>query len=448
MNAIELITEIPGPRSLELAERKRRVVGRAASEAYVPVFVERGSGARVTDVDGNTFLDFAGGIGCLNVGHSHPRVVTAIRDAAERFSHTDFTLLAYAQYVELAERLLARTPIGGDKRAFFFNSGAEAIENAIKLARSYTGRPAAIAFEGGFHGRTYMAMSLTSKPHPYKTRFGPFASEIYRAPFPSSLEHGEEASELALAALRQVLKLHVAPETVAAIVIEPVQGEGGFVVAPAAFLAGVRALCDEHGVVLVADEVQSGFGRTGTLFAMEQMGVEPDLITVAKSIAAGLPLSGVLGRAEIMDAPGDSEIGGTFVGNPIACSAALAVLDVIEEEGLLERSKLIGSRLRERFVEAASASSGILEVRGLGAMIGVEFGTRDETGAVHRDPELATAVASEALAGGVILLKAGVAGNVIRTLVPLVISDSELEEALDVIVAAIESAGRERLDSD
>ena len=439
MGAIELVTEIPGPRSRALGERKARVVGRA-KELYVPVFIERGAGARLTDVDGNTFLDFAGGIGCLNVGHSHPRVVAAIAETSARYTHTDFTVLPYPQYVELAERLLARVPISGEKRAFFFNSGAEAIENAVKIARSHTGRPAIIAFEGGFHGRTYMAMSLTSKVHPYKTRFGPFASEIYRAPYPSVLEHGERATEIALDSLRRVLALHVAPESVAAMVIEPVQGEGGFVAAPAAFLQGVRRLCDEHGIVLVVDEVQSGFGRAGTLFAIEQMGVEPDLVTVAKSIAAGLPLSGVLGRAEIVDAPGDSEIGGTYVGNPVACAAALAVLDVIDDEGLLERSQRIGSRMRERFSEAARTHGGIVDVRGPGAMVGVEFGVRDGAGRVEPDPALTSRVVAGALADGVILLKAGVAGNVIRTLVPLVISDDELEEALDVIVASIAAA--------
>ncbi len=301
-----------------------------------------------------------------------------------------------------------------------------------------------IAFEGGFHGRTYMAMSLTSKANPYKTRFGPFAPEVYRAPFPNVLEHGEQATEIALSALRRVLGLHVAPEAVAAIVIEPVQGEGGFVPAPAAFLQGVRRLCDEHGIVLIVDEVQSGFGRTGTLFAIEQMGVEPDLVTVAKSIAAGLPLSGVLGRAEIVDAPGDGEIGGTYVGNPVACAAALAVLDVIDDEGLLERAGRIGDRMRERFSEAARAHPGIVDVRGPGAMVGIEFGSRDSAGRVAPDPALASRVVAGALERGVILLKAGVAGNVIRTLVPLVISDQELEEAIDAIVGAIAAATGDR----
>src|SRR6266498_3320901 len=313
--AIELRTAIPGPRSQEILARKERVVADPLA-IFIPVVIDRGEGATLTDVDGNTFIDFTGGVGCLNVGHANPRVVEAVQKQAAKFFHTDFTIVPYEVYVTLAERLVAMAPISGPVKAAFFNAGTEAIENAVKFARAYTKRPAVIAFEGGFHGRTLLSLSLTSKTHPYKARLGPFAPEVYRVPFPN--DYRGPSAEEALAALERALITQVAAETVAAIVIEPVQGEGGFVVAPQAFLDGVRRLCDEHGIVMVVDEVQTGFGRTGKLFAIEHYGIEPDLITVAKSIAAGLPLSGVIGKAEIMDAPGDSAIGGTYVGNPVA----------------------------------------------------------------------------------------------------------------------------------
>src|SRR6266480_4950585 len=298
--SIELRTEIPGPRSREILERKERFVADPLS-VFLPAFVEKAHGATLTDVDGNTFIDFTGGVGCLNVGHSHPQVVAAAQEQLARFSHTDFTIVPYEIYVTLAERLCELAPVRKPAKAAFFNAGAEAVENSIKFARSFTGRPAVIGFEGGFHGRTLLALSLTSKTHPYKAGLGPFAPEVYRVPFPNDYR-GPSADE-ALAALERALITQVAAETVAAIVIEPVQGEGGFVVAPQAFLDGVRRLCDEHGIVMVVDEVQTGFGRTGKLFAIEHYGIEPDLITVAKSIAAGLPLSGVLGKAYFFDAP-------------------------------------------------------------------------------------------------------------------------------------------------
>jgi 4-aminobutyrate aminotransferase/(S)-3-amino-2-methylpropionate transaminase len=438
--SIVLRTEIPGPRSRELTARKDRVVARAKS-LWTPVWVDHAEGALLTDVDGNTFIDFGGGIGCLNVGHSHPRVTAAVVAAAQRFLHTDFTIVPYEGYVELAERLLARVPISGETRAAFFNSGAEAVENAVKIARAATGREAVIAYEGAFHGRTLMAMSLTSKVRPYKQGMGPFAPEVYRVAFPDAFRLGPDAAEIALADLRRALVTRVDPASVAAIIIEPVQGEGGFVPASPAYLRGLRELCDEHGIVLIADEVQSGFGRTGRLFAMEHMGVEPDLVCVAKSIAAGLPLSGVLGRQAIMDGPGDSQIGGTYVGNPVACAAALAVLDVIDDEGLLERSRVIGDRMRERYTGLQARTPAIGDVRGLGPMLGIEFVRDDE--ALSPDAALATRVVEEALRRGVILLKAGTAGNVIRTLVPLVVTDAQLDEALDVIDAAVSAAVRQ-----
>src|SRR6266699_2263566 len=343
--AIELKTEIPGPRSQEVLERLAAGVSRALAITF-PIVAAEARGATITDLDGNVFIDFAGGVGCLNVGHSHPHVVAAAQEQLDRFSHTDFTVVPYEVYATLAERLLALAPFRGPAKAAFFNAGTEAVENAVKFARAYTGRPAVIGFEGGFHGRTLMSLTLTSKTHPYKAGLGPFAPEVYRVPFPNDYR-GPSADE-ALAALERALVTQVAAETVAAIVIEPVQGEGGFVVAPPEYLQAVRALCDEHGIVLVVDEVQTGYGRTGRLFAIEHYGIEPDLITVAKSIAAGLPLSGVLGKAAIMDAPGPGAVGGTYVGNPVAQAAAVAVLDVIEDDGLVERAAAIGDVVRGR----------------------------------------------------------------------------------------------------
>src|ERR1041384_424120 len=309
--SIELRTEIPGPRSREILERKERA-GPAPPSVFLPVVVEEAHGATLTDVDGNTFIDFTGGVGCLNVGHSNAQVVAAAQEQMARFSHTDFTIVPYEVYVTLAERLCALAPIQQPTKAAFFNAGAEAVENAVKFARSFTKRPAVIGFEGGFHGRTLLSLSLTSKTHPYKAGLGPFAPEVYRVPFPNAY-HGPSAAQ-ALAALRRAFATVVAPENVAAIVVEPVQGEAGFIPAGTEFLHGVRDICDGHGIALVCDEVQSGFARPGRFFAIEHYGVEPDLITVAKSIAGGLPLSGVLGKAGIMDAPGDSAIGGTYAG--------------------------------------------------------------------------------------------------------------------------------------
>src|ERR1700756_354045 len=298
--SIELKTEIPGPRSREILARKERVVADPLS-VFLPVVIEEGRGATLTDVDGNTFIDFTGGVGCLNVGHSHPRVVEAAQEQLAKFSHTDFTIVPYEVYVTLAERLIEASPFRSPAKAAFFNAGTEAVENAIKFARAYTGRPAVIAFEGGFHGRTLLSLSLTSKTHPYKAGLGPFAPEVYRVPFPNAYRGPSSAD--ALDAIERAFATQVAAETVAAIVVEPVQGEGGFIPAPPEFLRGLREVCDRHGILLVVDEVQTGFARTGRFFAIEHSGVEPDLITVAKSIAMGLPLSGVLGKAPIMDAP-------------------------------------------------------------------------------------------------------------------------------------------------
>jgi 4-aminobutyrate aminotransferase / (S)-3-amino-2-methylpropionate transaminase / 5-aminovalerate transaminase len=432
--SIELRTEVPGPRSLEILERKERVVAGLLAPVF-PIVAAAAHGARLTDVDGNTYIDFTGGVGCLNVGHTQPKVVRAAQEQLSRFSHTDFTIVPYELYVELAERLLERAPFSRPAKAAFFNAGTEAVENAVKFARAYTKRPAVIAFEGAFHGRTLLSLSLTSKTHPYKAGLGPFSPEVYRVPFANDYR-GPDA-RTALEALERALVTQVAAETVAAIVVEPVQGEGGFVVAPPEFMEGIRRICDDNGIVMVVDEVQSGFGRTGKLFAIEHYDVEPDLITIAKSIAAGLPLSGVLGRAEIMDAPDPGAVGGTYVGNPVAIAAAHAVLDVISEERLNERAEAIGETIRARMEVWRDRFDAVADVRGLGAMLAIAI-ERDG----KPDADLATAVAEGAARRGLLLLKAGIDSNCIRVLVPLVIEDGELAEALDVWEDALtESAG-------
>jgi 4-aminobutyrate aminotransferase/(S)-3-amino-2-methylpropionate transaminase len=433
--AIELRTAVPGPRSREIMARLDRVVA-APLAVNLPIVAEGARGALLTDVDGNTFIDFTGGVGVLNVGHSHPQVVAAIAEQAARFTHTDFTIVPYEVYVELSERLLAVAPFSGPAKAAFFNSGAEAVENAVKIARLATGRSAVIAFDGAFHGRTLMAVSLTSKVDPYKRGLGPFAPEVYRAPYPN-LYRGPDA-ETALAELEAMFATQVAADQVAAIVFEPQQGEGGFLPAPQAFVEGLRRIADEHGIVLVADEVQTGFARTGRMFAVEHYGVEPDLVTVAKSIAGGLPLSGVLGKAAIMDAPHEGAIGGTFVGNPVAQAAAVAVLDVIESDGLVERAGAIGDAIRTRMLQWQERWPRIGDVRGLGAMLAIEL--VEDPATKEPAPALAGAVIEAATQRGLLLLKAGVHGNCIRVLCPLVISDAELDEALDAWEQALESA--------
>jgi 4-aminobutyrate aminotransferase/(S)-3-amino-2-methylpropionate transaminase len=415
--SIELKTQIPGPRSQEILERLRTSVAAPLSITF-PIAAAEARGALLTDVDGNTFVDFAGGVGCLNVGHSHPHVVQAAQEQLDRFSHTDFTVVPYEVYATLSERLLRLAPLGGPAKAAFFNAGTEAVENAVKFARAYTGRSAVIGFEGAFHGRTYLSLALTSKTHPYKEGLGPFAPEVYRVRFND------------VDAIHRAFQTLVAPEDVAAIVFEPVQGEGGFFPATREFVEGVRAICDEYGIVMVCDEVQSGFARTGRFFAIEHFGVTPDLITIAKSVAMGIPLSGVLGKAEIMDAPQEGGVGGTYVGNPVAQAAAVAVLDVIEDEGLVERSAAIGETIRSRMLAWQARWPAIRDVRGLGSMLAIEL----------PDAAVASAVVQAALERGLLLLKAGVNGDAIRVLVPLVIADAELDEALGAWEQALESA--------
>jgi 4-aminobutyrate aminotransferase/(S)-3-amino-2-methylpropionate transaminase len=413
---IELRTEVPGPRSREILERLRTSVAAPLAITF-PIAAAHARGATLTDVDGNTFVDFAGGVGCLNVGHAHPHVVQAAQEQLERFSHTDFTVVPYEVYATLSERLLRLAPLGGPAKAAFFNAGTEAVENAVKFARAFTGRSAVIAFDGAFHGRTYLSLALTSKTRPYKEGLGPFAPEVYRVPFND------------VDAIRRAFQTLVAPEDLAAIVFEPVQGEGGFIPATQEFVAGVRELCDEHGIVMVCDEVQTGFARTGRFFAIEHFGIAPDLITVAKSIAMGIPLSGVLGKAAIMDAPQEGGVGGTYVGNPVAQAAALAVLDVIEDEGLVERSAALGETIRSRMLSWQQRWQAIRDIRGLGSMLAIEL----------PDADVASAVVQAAFQRGLLLLKAGVTGNAIRVLVPLVIADAELDEALDAWEQALES---------
>ena len=435
---IALRTDLPGPKSKQILERKQRVIADAKS-IYLPIVIDHAHGIAITDVDGNTFLDWTGGIGCLNVGHTNAAVSAALHAQIDRFLHTDFTMVPYESYVELAEKLLARTPISGAKKAAFFNSGAEAVENAVKLAKLATGRSAVITFDRAFHGRTLMAMTLTSKQHPYKAGMGPFAGEVYRAPYPYPYrDTADDASQVALDALREMFTTHVAAESVAAIIFEPVQGEGGFVVPPVEWVRGLRQIADEHGIVLIADEVQTGFGRTGKLFGIEHFGVEPDLITVAKSIAAGVPISGVLGRAEVVDAAGDSTIGGTFVGSPLGCVAGIAVLEEIDRLDLLGRGRSIGERMRVRLLELQTRHPQIGDVRGLGPMLAVEF--VNDPVEKRPAPEIATAAAEAAMRRGLLILKAGMYGNCLRVLVSLVASDEQIDESLDVFAEAVREA--------
>jgi 4-aminobutyrate aminotransferase/(S)-3-amino-2-methylpropionate transaminase len=427
---INLVTERPGPRSRAIIERKEKVVADPL-DLHVRAAIDHASGAAFTDVDGNTMLDLSGGLGCHLVGYSHPLVVEAVQRQAARFSHTDFSVIPYEPFVELAERLVGL--VGGDRKAAFFNSGAEAVENAVKFAKAATGRPAILAFEGGFHGRTLLAMTLTSRISPYKRGFGPFAPEVYRLPYPYPYrsEDPENAGREALTAIRRMFTTVVDPRSVAAAIVEPVQGEGGFVVPTPDFLPGLAALCAEFGILTIADEIQSGTGRTGTFLASEQFGFEPDIVLLAKALASGYPLSAVVGRTEIMDAPGPSAIGGTYVGNPVACAAANAVLKVIEQEQLMQRSEVVGKAIRARWEEIARDVPEVGDVRGLGAMIGVEMVSDRET--KEPDGAFVGRLMTETQKRGVVTVSCGIYHNVLRHLVPLVITDEQLDEALDVL---------------
>jgi 4-aminobutyrate aminotransferase/(S)-3-amino-2-methylpropionate transaminase len=423
-----------------LMARRRAALPSGLGQSF-EVFIERAEGAEVWDVEGTRYIDFAGGIGVLNTGHRHPKIIEAVKAQLDKFHHTCFQVLAYESYVELAERLIAMTPGDFPKKAFFLSTGVEAVENAVKIARAATGRQAIIAFGGGFHGRTLMGMALTGKVAPYKTGFGPFPAEIYHAKFPNAL-HGVSVAE-AMQSIESLFKYDVEAARVAAIILEPVQGEGGFYVAPPEFAQALRALCDRHGILLIADEVQSGAGRTGTWLASEQWGVAADIVTMAKSMAGGFPISAVIGRADVMDKPGPGGLGGTYAGNPLACAAALAVLDVFEEEKLLDRSNAIGVRLKAGLAALAARHKSIQDVRGAGSMIAIEL-FRD--GDLHQpDAELTKRVCAEAIRRGLVLLSCGNHGNVLRVLVPLVASDALIDEGLEIMAKAFDAAMAEKL---
>jgi len=438
MRAIELQTELPGPRSRALMARRQAAVPAPLGHS-TPIFVERAHGARVTDVDGNRLLDFAGGIGALNVGHAHPDVVAAAKAQLERFTHSCFAVAPYESYVELAERMNAATPGSFAKKTLFASAGVEAVENAVKIARRATGREGVVVFEHAFHGRTLLGMSMTSKVKPYKLGFGPFAPEVYRLPYPYTYRRplGSPPADAATyrAELEEFFSTHVAPEKVACVVMELVLGEGGFVVAPPDYVAVPVELCRKHGILFVADEIQSGFGRTGKMWASEHYGIEPDLFVTAKSIAGGLPLSAVTGRAEAMDAAQPGGLGGTYVGSPVACAAALAVLDLFEKEDLLDRAQALGQKLESCFAALADENPAIGEARGLGAMRALEL-VKDRA-TKEPDREKTSAVVKRAYERGLLLISAGTHGNVIRVLVPLIIPDDDLDEGLEVLADAL-----------
>lgn len=418
------------PTNAELLARRQAAVPRGVNTAH-PVFAARAEGAEIWDVEGKRYIDFVGGIGVQNTGHRHPKVVAAIKAQLDKTIHTAFQVNAYENYIELAEKLNALAPIDGPAKTIFFTTGAEAVENAVKIARHATKRPAVIAFTGAFHGRTMFGMALTGKVVPYKAGFGPMPGDIYRLPFPIE-SHGVTGDD-ALDALAWVFKTDVEPGRVAAMILEPVQGEGGFYVAPFDFLRRLRSLCDQHGILLISDEIQSGFGRTGKLFAIEHSGVKPDLITTAKSLAGGMPLSAVIGKAAVMDSPDPGGLGGTYAGNPVACAAGLAVLDVMTEDRILERSIALGDKLIARLKTIAQRNdvAPIDDIRGLGGM--VAFDLVKARGGHDPDPDRTKRLTAEALKRGLILLTCGLYGNGIRILVPINASDAIVEEAMSIL---------------
>jgi 4-aminobutyrate aminotransferase/(S)-3-amino-2-methylpropionate transaminase len=427
------------PTNADLARRRTAAIPRGVGNS-LQVYADRAANGEIWDVEGRRYIDFASGIAVLNTGHLHPRVQGAVSAQLARLSHACFQVTPYENYVALAERLNALAPGPGPWKTIFLTTGAEAVENAVKIARYHTGRPAVIAFGGGFHGRTLACMSLTGKVQPYKAGFGPMLPDVYHAPFP--VEHHGIGVAQSLAAIEQLFKADVDPQRVAAIIVEPVQGEGGFHPAPPAFLRALRDICDRHGIVFIADEIQSGFARTGRMFAIEHAGVVPDLITVAKSLAGGVPLSGVIGRAEIMDAPPAGGLGGTYAGSPLGCAAGLAVLDVIESEDLCARAERQGAVLRARLEDLRSRWSCIGDVRGLGAMVAMEL-VRDRR-ADAPDAELTRALVQAAGRRGLVLLSCGVYGNVIRFLAPLTLPDAQLAEGLAILEAALEDVAGAR----
>ncbi len=418
-----------------LMARRQQAVARGVANMH-PLFAERALNAEVWDVEGKRYIDFAGGIGVLNSGHCHPKVMAAVQEQMTRFTHTCFQVMPYEPYVALAERLNAMAPGDAAKKTLFLTTGSEAVENAVKIARAYTGRPAVIAFNGGYHGRTSMTLALTGKVAPYKIGFGPFPAEIYHAPFPVEV-HGVTVED-ALAGLHNLFKCDVEAKRVAAIIVEPIQGEGGFYVAPFEFLRKLREICDEHGILLIADEIQAGAARTGKMFAIEHSGVVPDLITLAKSIAGGFPISAVVGRADVMDSVGPGGLGGTYAGSPLGCAAGLATLDVFEQEGLFERSLALGERLTQRFDAMAKSYPCIGDVRGLGAMMAIEL-FKDQAGKRVPDPDLTRQLVGLAAERGLILLSCGMYGNAIRVLVPITAPQEQVDEGLDIIESCLAS---------
>lgn len=422
-------------RSADLLSLRERVVARGVANAH-PVIAAKAEGTVLWDIDGQRYLDFVGGIGVLNVGHNHPRVVSAVRAQLERFSHTCFQVAMYEPYLRLAERL--GTLIGGseDFKSVFLTTGAEATENAIKIARAYTNRPGIIAFHGAFHGRTLMCMTLTALGQTYKQNFGPFAPDVYHAPYPDAYRGW--TTERALEGLNTLMSTQVEPARVAAVIIEPQLGDGGFVSAPPEFLRALRELTQQHGIVLIADEIQTGFGRTGSMFAYQHAQIEPDLVTVAKSLAGGLPLSGVIGKAAIMDAALPGGLGGTYAGSPLACAAALAVLDVFEQEGLVERARSLGERLRMGLHAIQGRFEAVGDVRGLGAMLAVELVS--DRAARTPDAALTGRVLDAARRRGLLVIRCGVHKNVVRFLPPLVTRDEQIDEALAIFEQSLQEA--------
>jgi len=426
------------PRSnADLMARRTAALPRGVGQGH-PVFAARAENGEIWDVEGKRWIDFCAGIAVVNTGHCHPRVIEAAHAQLDKFTHTCFQVVAYESYVELAEKLNRLAPGSTPKKTFFMNTGAEAVENAIKVARAYTGRSGIIAFNGAFHGRTMYTMALTGKVDPYKLGFGPFPAEVFHAPYPNAL-HGVSVDD-AIAGLEAIFKNDIEARRVAAIFAEPVQGEGGYLPAPPEFFQRLRALCDKHGILLVADEIQTGAARCGKMFAIEHAGIEPDIITMAKGLGGGLTLSAVIGKAEVMDAAAPGGLGSTYAGNPVAVAGALAVLDVIEEEQLCARAERIGQRMRERLRAQAGRFDCVADVRGLGAMTAVEF-CRDRDPA-KAAPEIANALKAEAARRGLLLLNCGTYGNVLRIMVPLTIPDAVLDEGLDILIASLEVVGR------
>jgi 4-aminobutyrate aminotransferase / (S)-3-amino-2-methylpropionate transaminase / 5-aminovalerate transaminase len=442
MGTIQIRTAIPGPKSKALMDRRNAAVARGPFHS-TPVFAAKADGAVIEDVDGNRFIDFAGGIGCLNIGHRDGRVLDALKKQMEQFLHVCFSVTPYESYIAVAEKLNALAPGKFPKKTLLVNSGAEAVENAIKIARAYTKRPAVICFEDAFHGRTLMAMTLTSKPHPYKAGFEPMASDVYRIPFayPYRSEAGTTAEEFAHH-LEDAFKRHVAAENVAAVIAEPVLGEGGFVVPPRDYFDAVHKICKKHGILFIADEVQSGIARTGRWFASEYFGIEPDLLVSAKSLGGGMPLAAVTGRAEVMDAPGVGGLGGTFGGNPLSCAAALAAFETIEKDGLLARSIEIGKKFEARARGWQRKWELVGEVRGLGGMCAIEL-VRDARTKEPADTETKE-LSKYCYEHGLINITAGTFGNVMRILVPLVVTDTQFEEGLDVIEAGLATVAEKK----